>query len=373
MNTSREVTMFSETMEMLFKLLRSANAAYYAGDLELAHGILLDAMRLFTRLGNKKAVGIANNNLGNVVFAMYQQMKTNKQQRVGGVTKMQLVKNGVGYYLTAIQLGEELSEEFHKLQGWSPACLEFTQHLANRYFNRGLFLLIAKDDHRNSIELEELGKRDLQIARDMDEEVISYGEETGWNSPDRLEKIFDVKISRARGYNLLLENGYHDEGNAHDVLDEALEMLKTAKKQESSPLFGSISIAGRMQALEIELMKYKLMTGDLETAAKVAVRCLVEDEEIFIDVQSQAIDILLTFIETWDGLDESKKSELKHKLTETRTGLEEVAEDQLMASLNDVNTAVSTRASSVSLMRGRPSHLWSFRQSGGRFVTMEDF
>lgn len=104
-NTSREVAMFSETMEMLFTLLRSANAAFYGGELELAHSILLDALRLFKRLGNKKAVGIANNNLGNVVFAMYQQMKANKQHRIGGMTRLQIVKSGVGYYLKAIQLG----------------------------------------------------------------------------------------------------------------------------------------------------------------------------------------------------------------------------------------------------------------------------
>jgi hypothetical protein len=109
-------------MAVLFTLLRSANSAFYAGELELAHSILLDALRLFKRLGNKKAVGIANNNLGNVVFAMYNQMITNKQKRIGGLTRQQIVKNGMGYYLTSIQLGEELYDEFQDQQGWSPSC-----------------------------------------------------------------------------------------------------------------------------------------------------------------------------------------------------------------------------------------------------------
>lgn len=365
--------MLSESMEILFTLLRSANAAFYAGELELAHSILLDALRLFKRLGNRKAVGIASNNLGNVVFAMYQHMKAHRQHVIGGRTRLQIVRNGVGYYLTAIRLGEELSDEFHDLQGWSPACLEFTQHLANRYFNRGLFLLIAKDDHKSPAELEELGRRDLRIAGDMDEEVISYGEEIRWDSPDRVEKAFEVKIARARGYNLLLKHGYEDEWNIQNVLDDAFDMIKVAKSQESSSLFASMSIAGRMQILEIELMKYKLLTGDIEIAAKIAVRMILEDELVFSDAQWHAVDVLLQYIDERHDIDESSRAKLRRNLTETRLSLEEAAEDQLLASMNDFGSVVSSRTSSANNSRASLSQTWSMRQSGWRFFTMEDF
>ena len=189
--------------------------------------------------------------------------------------------------------------------------------------------------------------------------------------------MFDNKVSRARGYNLLLEYGYKDEWDAQAVLDEAFEMLRVAQKDPASTLFETMSLAGRLQVLEVELMKYNVLTGDLDAAAKIAVRCLMEDELVFVDVQSRAVDILLKYIENWDALDADARSNLKRSLKETRTALEEVAEDQLWASMTDLDSSMlsaSARSSSTTnLSRGRTSHVWSLRQSGGRFVTMEDF
>ena len=95
------------------------------------------------------------------------------------------------------------------------------QHLANRYFNRGLFLLTVKDSHETPKECERLGLRDLEIARDMDLEVISYGEEIGWSSSDRPAKLFDVMLVRLRGFNMLLSLGYQEVWEVEEQFDEA--------------------------------------------------------------------------------------------------------------------------------------------------------
>ena len=71
---SQEIVKFSDSIEMLSKVVRSANAAFYAGEFEVAYFVLVDALRLFRRLDNKKAIGIACNNLGNTMMGMYQEM-----------------------------------------------------------------------------------------------------------------------------------------------------------------------------------------------------------------------------------------------------------------------------------------------------------
>ena len=255
---------------MLFKAMRSANAAFYAGALEAAYLVLVDALRLFNRLDNKKAIGIASNNLGNTMLAMYREMQLEGKHEIAGLSKKKVVVKGIAYFHEAIQLGEQAYDEFYNEQGWTPTCLDFMQHLSNRYFNRGLFLLTVKESHEKPKECQRLGLRDLEIARDMDREVVAYGEEIGWGSRDRPAKLFDVKLVRLRGYNILLSLGYEDSWEMEQLFEDAFELIKTEKKRESSDLFAAISIAGRLQEIETELMKFKLHTGDIETAAKIA-------------------------------------------------------------------------------------------------------
>ena len=55
----REVTKVYSTIEMLHKVVQYANIAFFSGDLALAHKILRDSLRLFTRLENSKAIAVA--------------------------------------------------------------------------------------------------------------------------------------------------------------------------------------------------------------------------------------------------------------------------------------------------------------------------
>jgi hypothetical protein len=122
-------------------------------------------------LDNKKAIGVSNNNLGNTMLTIYRRMELTKEERVCGFTQKEIVQKGMAYFHKAIKLGEAAYDDFYEREGWSPSCLEFMQHLSNRYFNRAMFLLTVKKSHKQPKELEELGFRDLQIVRDMDVEV----------------------------------------------------------------------------------------------------------------------------------------------------------------------------------------------------------
>ena len=67
---SRETIAVAETVQTLYKIVRCGNYAFFAGDLDKAYAVLRDALRLFERLDNKKAVGIVSNNLGNLLLVI---------------------------------------------------------------------------------------------------------------------------------------------------------------------------------------------------------------------------------------------------------------------------------------------------------------
>eukprot|EP00980_Cylindrotheca_fusiformis_P018801 scaffold6265_cov193-Cylindrotheca_fusiformis.AAC.21 len=377
---SFEIVGFCHTMEILYKLVRSANAAFHAGELEVAYKVLVDALRLFKRLDNKKAIAVANNNLGNILLGMYRELQISKKEELAGLSRKKMVTTGIGHFHKSIQMGEKAYDDFHLQQGWTPQCLDFTQHLANRYFNRGLFLLIVKEDHEKPGELEALGKRDLQITRDMDQEVVAYGEDIGWGASDRVASLFNVNLVRLRGYNQLLDLGYEDDFNIEDLVEDSFHMVKTESKKDSSNLFELIGLPGRLQQIETELMKYKLRSGDIKTAAKVAIRMLFEDELIFVDALSQAIEVLLQYLVIAD-FENSDRLRLKEVLEDYHEYLKVEAVKQKQSEICALessmafkrSTEFSTGSLSTRHMTSERLSAWTLKACSGQFVVMEDF
>eukprot|EP00934_Nitzschia_sp_Nitz4_P004295 Nitzschia sp. Nitz4//scaffold3_size479765//268429//273580//NITZ4_000112-RA/size479765-snap-gene-1.403-mRNA-1//-1//CDS//3329550794//4285//frame0 len=373
-STFKEIETFADSMDVLSVVVKSANTAFHAGEFEVAYLVLVDSLRLFRRLGNKKATGIACNNLGNVLMGMYQEMKRDGLDMLAGLSRRKLIAEGITCYHEAIRLGEAAYDEFNDLHGWTPDCLEFMQHLSNRYFNRGLFLLSVRAEYDNPSKIEEQGKRDLQIAQDMDSEVIAYGEDIGWDSAGRIERTFEVMISRANGYNLLCELGHGDVVEVENHLKDTFTVLLSEMKRESSILFARVSPVGRMQELETEIMKYYRRTGNITMAAKVAIRCLYEDEKIFLDTQAQAIDVLLEYVEQKDVEKESSKGRLQNILRSYADMLENAAQYRNATFIKGMENEVVSKStrSSISQKRKSPA-AWNLHQSCGRFASMEDF
>ena len=88
---SLEVKNVANTMGTLHKIVQCANSAYFAGDIDKAYVVLQDSARLFKRLDNKKAVGVANNNLGNTMLAMYRTMKGTGVETFCGLTRPEVL------------------------------------------------------------------------------------------------------------------------------------------------------------------------------------------------------------------------------------------------------------------------------------------
>ena len=135
-----EVDSVYVTMETLFKVMRSANEAFFAGDLNLAYNVTKDSLRLFSRLKNKKvsrlkvlivlsslkhshfslqAMAVCSNNLGILCLTIYRTMVVNEEEHFGDMTKADIASEGSAYFTVAIKLGEEQYEQFYEEQGVS--------------------------------------------------------------------------------------------------------------------------------------------------------------------------------------------------------------------------------------------------------------
>jgi hypothetical protein len=99
---SQEIRNVSDTVTVLYRIVRTANDFFFKGDLEKAYVVLVDALRLFRRLGNKKAVAVVSNNLGNTLLAMYREMKMMENDRLCGLTKQEIISQATGHFHEAI-------------------------------------------------------------------------------------------------------------------------------------------------------------------------------------------------------------------------------------------------------------------------------
>lgn len=103
----REVDNVYKTIEMLYTVVQYANVAFFSGDLSLAFKVLRDALRLFTRLENNKAIAVACNNLGNTMLTVYRTMKATDEKEMCGMTIELVIEKGMTYFAQSIKLGEE--------------------------------------------------------------------------------------------------------------------------------------------------------------------------------------------------------------------------------------------------------------------------
>lgn len=191
-----------------------------------------------------------------------------------------------------------VADKFYNEQGWSQECLVFMQYLANRYFNRAIFLLTTSADHKQPKDAIALGFRDLQIVTDMDVEIVDQCTEMGFQI-NRSER-FDLMISRIRGLISLVQVGFSpEELYIEDQLTDFYNELMIATKNPAHELFKDIGVTGRMQKFETELIKYyRVVKKDYDKGAEVAIRMLIEDEYLFCEAEVEAIKMLLLFQKT---------------------------------------------------------------------------
>ena len=371
---SREIVRVSETVQALYKVVRCGNVAFSSGNVKDAYTVLHEALRLFKHFHNEKSIGVVNNNLGNVMLIMYRTMENFHMQRLNGKAKADIIREGITFYQQAIELGEK---EYDDIQGENSAplkCLEFLQHLSNRYFNRGVFLLTVKDCHSQPDEIEQLGLRDIEIARDLDQEIADSGEEAGWTRMECIEKFLNIVEIRSRGYLLLLELGYPDDWEVDELLDDAFRMLKKEINDDCSALFDTVTVVGRLQRIEAELIQYKLLKGAWKEAAQIGIRMLMEDEYISLEAQSWAQESLSMYVPVME-VDPGTRRELKEGLSVFQNDLQsaiKAMEETLAPTRSEKLYTLSDRRKSDMKVASELFQMSSAREFRRGYVSMEE-
>jgi len=270
---SSEVHQVYNSFAKLFKTVRISNTAFFSGNLQWAYHFTSDALQLYRKVHDQKAIGIASNNLGNTLHAMH-------HQKLRGLKKS-MEANGSWTTEAALKYFDEAVNIAHQefdAESLEETKADFAQQLADRLFNRGLFHLLIKDDADAPENAKDRGYEDIGKARGLDYDVKDF-----WLERKLLLKksasYFSRVLRRIHG----LVDFHSDEAlrevwNVTELIEDADQLLFAAWKEPSAPLFDDLSRVGRLQQLEATVVRYEFCNGNTAEAARMAMRMFAEDE-----------------------------------------------------------------------------------------------
>jgi hypothetical protein len=187
-----------------------------------------------------------------------------------------MIAQGLLHYDEAIELGQR---DFNSAPD-GDLKVDFAQQLADRHFNRGLFLLFIDGYECAPSAAREKGYDDITRARNLHYDIREY--------------LLEHKLlfeNAASYYGRLLRRinclaaFYDDVGlrkvwDAEVLLDEADQLVMAAWDVRASPLFQRLSRVGRRQQLEASAILLTLNSGHNVRAANLAMRMFAEDRYI---------------------------------------------------------------------------------------------
>ena len=153
----------------LHKVVRISNIAYFSGNLGWANHFMLESLKLFRSVGDRKAIGIVSNNIGNVFYSAYYEKKRNVGLVDIGAATWD-VTAALEHYDKAVEIGKQELEE----AATPDVKALFAQQLADRYFNRGLFLLLTQNEKNAPKDARLKAHKDISRARALDCDVNDY-------------------------------------------------------------------------------------------------------------------------------------------------------------------------------------------------------
>lgn len=284
----REVEQVYSIFSRLNKIVMVSNTAFFSHNLDRANYFLRTALGLFQKISDEKAIGIASNNLGNTLFAILYESKNKDEPHICDHDNSCAVQQALEHYNKAVSIGQK---------GFDLALVEsryfYAERLADRLFNRGLFLVFCSDFACAPADAKARGYEDISRACQLHYELKDY----------LLEKklLFDQAASYwnrlFRRINCLLAF-YHDQGlrdiwDAETLLDEADQLVMAAWEIPNAPLFQQVTPLGRRQQLEGSAILLCLQIGQEEQAFRLAMRMFVEDEYLLESSFIPAAECLL--------------------------------------------------------------------------------
>lgn len=288
---SREVHQVYTSFAKLYKIVGMSNVSYYSGDFKWAHHIANDALSLFRKIGDQKAVAIACNNIGNTLLAL--SVKSREKGACMKSCSECCLKIALDHFEESIRIG---TAEFQGTDSDAEKA-EFAQQLGDRHFNRAMCILHFLDDPCCAIDASDQALTDLHRSREYDRGVHEYflHERLTFRYSDIL---FERLLRRIHGLAILysFDARVWQVWNVNDLVDQADLMLQAAWDQENAPVFRNVTKVGRLQQLEGAVIGLEMATGNIEDAARLAMRMMVEDDFVLDHSFAVAADSILRFM-----------------------------------------------------------------------------
>ncbi|CAB9510337.1 expressed unknown protein [Seminavis robusta] len=293
---SRESNKVYIAFAKLFKIVRVSNTAFFSGNLEWAYHFVRGALTLFHKINDRKAIGVASNNIANILFAtILEKMQTRKSSEP---------KDRV--YLGKVCCPEAASHHYEESIAIATMDLNnapllddrcgYASQLADRHFNRAMFHLRTSGEPRASdCQENHQGYEDLARTKELDIDVREY-----WLHHKLLmsnsDLYFDRIIRRLRGLSIVNDDVRVKEvWNVRELVEEG-DRLLFAAWGEDVPLFRELGQVGRLQQLESALISLELASGNVEEAARLAMRMIIEDEYLLDSAFVAAADAFFRFM-----------------------------------------------------------------------------
>lgn len=296
---SREVNEVYTSFAKLYKVVRVSNNAFFSRNLNWACHFVRDALNLFTKIDDKKAIAIASANLGSTLLAINCGRTSEERCICLEVDGICCVREAAIHFETAVKSG---TEDFGKAADMNTK-VEFAEQLSDRLFNRGLYYLLCKDDPCADENFEECGMQDLTKAQALDHDVQEYWIENGV-LVHKFSVLFDRLLRRLNGLCALLESGIEqDIWDIQSLAHDCHRVLSAAWEDPSTSLFEEYTEIGRLQQLEGVLIQLQLQRNEEGEAARISMRMLLEDEYIDETAFQYAAAAVLQFTKNGQSLE----------------------------------------------------------------------
>ena len=288
---SLEVRQVYSSFAKLCRVVQTSNTAFFVGNIVVARNILIGALELFRKMNNRKAVGVASNNLANTYYALIHYSRIN-QIPIDRDTEAEDIAFAVALYDESVEIARR---DFYEETDLVEKAL-YSEQYSDRRFNRGLFLLLVCCDDGCPDDAKERGLADVARSRQLDYDARGF-----WISRDlvseRSSELFARMVRRIHG----LVTNYDDDDlrlvwNAKELIDDASDLLFTSDR-ESASVFRHLNLTGRLQQLESAVIRLEMWLRNFPEAARIGMRMLTEDEYILEDSFQKGAASILKFIQ----------------------------------------------------------------------------
>jgi hypothetical protein len=303
--TSREFSQVYTSFSKLNKVVEISNKAFFTGSLDWAYHFIHDALQLFRKIKDRKAIGVSANNLANTIFAMAIQgeppwiVGQTHGQRIDVYTAIDLYDEAI-----LICQGDFEGAEENLVK------VEYAQHLSDRLFNRGLYFLFVAQETDSPEETRSRGLEDISRSRDLFYDVRDFYldqkmlfQHSGSYFWRTIRRIFGLSTH-------CQDAAVMEVWDVRSLIEDADGFLWAAWNERSAPVFDELGRINRLQQLEAAALRLELCEGNLAEAARMAMRMLAEDEYILSCAFPVAASAILKYMQSEEGKTWSESTHL---------------------------------------------------------------